>query len=47
MISRDIPAIVRTFMRDSIETFLEANDMGIERIDHFIAHPGGAKVLQA
>jgi alkylresorcinol/alkylpyrone synthase len=47
MISRDIPAIVRTFMRDSIERFLDANGMTITDIDHFIAHPGGAKVLQA
>ncbi|MEP7217898.1 MAG: 3-oxoacyl-[acyl-carrier-protein] synthase III C-terminal domain-containing protein [Bacteroidota bacterium] len=47
MISRDIPAIVRTFMRDSIEAFLEEEHLSIDDIDHFIAHPGGAKVLQA
>ncbi len=47
MISRDIPAIVRTFMRDSIGGFLERHGMAIGQIDHFIAHPGGAKVLQA
>lgn len=47
IISRDIPTIVRTFMRESIETFLALEGLDISRIDHFIAHPGGAKVLQA
>ncbi len=47
VISRDIPTIVRTFMRESIETFLATEGLDIGSIDHFIAHPGGAKVLQA
>ncbi len=47
MISRDIPTIVRTFMRESIETFLAANDLSTEDVTHYIAHPGGAKVLHA
>jgi alkylresorcinol/alkylpyrone synthase len=47
IISRDIPTIVRTFMRESIETFLAIEGLDIARIEHFIAHPGGAKVLQA
>ena len=46
-ISRDIPAIVRTFMRDSIEDMLAQHDMNREEIQHFITHPGGAKVLEA
>lgn len=46
-ISRDIPTIVRTFMRNSIETFLASEGLHINDIEHFIAHPGGAKVLQA
>lgn len=46
-ISRDIPTIVRTFMRNSIETFLASEGLDISHIEHFIAHPGGAKVLQA
>jgi alkylresorcinol/alkylpyrone synthase len=47
LISRDIPTIVRTFMRESIETFLAEQGLAIDDITHFIAHPGGAKVLQA
>ncbi len=46
-ISRDIPAIVHTFMKESIEGLLAANDLGIEEIKHYITHPGGAKVLEA
>lgn len=46
-ISRDIPTIVRTFMRESIEMFLASEGLDLERIEHFIAHPGGAKILQA
>jgi alkylresorcinol/alkylpyrone synthase len=47
VISRDIPSIVRTFMRDSIETFLAEQGLTVADISHFIAHPGGAKVLEA
>jgi alkylresorcinol/alkylpyrone synthase len=47
VISRDIPAIVRTFMRETIETFLAERSMGAEDIEHYVAHPGGAKVLTA
>jgi alkylresorcinol/alkylpyrone synthase len=47
MISRDIPTIVRTFMRESIEIFLAEQRLTIDDISYFIAHPGGAKVLEA
>ncbi|MGE3800945.1 MAG: type III polyketide synthase [Candidatus Kapaibacterium sp.] len=46
-ISRDIPTIVHTFMRESIEGLLSDNELEIEQIDHYITHPGGAKVLEA
>ena len=46
-ISRDIPTIVRTFMRDSIAELLGRHDLRKEQIRHFITHPGGAKVLEA
>ena len=46
-ISRDIPTIVQTFMRESIEGLLETHSLGINAIDHYITHPGGAKVLEA
>ncbi|MCB0714308.1 MAG: type III polyketide synthase [Ignavibacteriae bacterium] len=46
-ISRDIPTIVHTFMRESIQGLLSDNGLEIEQIDHYITHPGGAKVLEA
>ncbi len=47
VISRDIPTIVRTFMRESIEILLAEHDLAPDKITHMIAHPGGAKVLEA
>lgn len=47
VISRDIPTIVHTFMRESIEEILQRNAMDVGEIAHFITHPGGAKVLEA
>ncbi len=47
VMSRDIPTIVRTFMRESIDTFLAETGIPSDRIDHYVAHPGGAKVIQA
>jgi alkylresorcinol/alkylpyrone synthase len=47
LISRDIPTIVQTFMRESIECFLQRQHLDIADITHYVAHPGGAKVLTA
>jgi alkylresorcinol/alkylpyrone synthase len=47
VISRDIPTIVQTFMRESIDCFLERQHIGISDITHYVAHPGGAKVVTA
>jgi alkylresorcinol/alkylpyrone synthase len=47
MISRDIPSIVRTFLRESIECFLEKEGLSIDDIMHYVSHPGGAKVIAA
>lgn len=45
--SRDIPALVRHHMRDVAGDFLQRHGRGLADIDHFICHPGGAKVLTA
>jgi alkylresorcinol/alkylpyrone synthase len=45
--SRDIPALVRHHMRDVAGDFLTRYGLGLGDIDHFICHPGGAKVLTA
>jgi alkylresorcinol/alkylpyrone synthase len=45
--SRDIPTIVRDKVRPSLCTFLAAHGLGLETLDHLVAHPGGVKVLRA
>jgi alkylresorcinol/alkylpyrone synthase len=45
--SRDIPTIVRERVRPSLLEFLEAHGLGLETLQHLVAHPGGVKVLRA
>lgn len=45
--SRDIPSLVRKEMDDQISQLLDANQLTRHELTQFIAHPGGAKVLQA
>ena len=45
--SQDIPAIVRKDMRDIVDAFLHCHQLSLNDIQHFLCHPGGAKVLDA
>jgi alkylresorcinol/alkylpyrone synthase len=45
--SRDIPAMTRTEFRDAVLGFLAERNLALGDIDHFVCHPGGAKVLDA
>lgn len=45
--SRDIPTIVRERVRPSLEGFLAEWGVMLRDIPHLVAHPGGAKVLEA
>ncbi|MGO8916366.1 MAG: type III polyketide synthase [Stellaceae bacterium] len=45
--SRDIPGLVRRHMRDVSSEFLSRHRLALGDIDHFVCHPGGAKVLSA
>jgi alkylresorcinol/alkylpyrone synthase len=45
--SRDIPTLVRDDLRPVIDDFLDRNGMSLAAIDHFVCHPGGAKVVDA
>ena len=45
--SRDIPALVRRDLKRAAGDFLARNDRDLAGIDHFICHPGGAKVIEA
>jgi alkylresorcinol/alkylpyrone synthase len=45
--SRDIPALVRRDLRDIAGAFLGRHGLALGDIDHFVCHPGGAKVVSA
>jgi alkylresorcinol/alkylpyrone synthase len=45
--SRDIPTIVRERVRPSLMAFLESRGLELGALHHWVAHPGGAKVLGA
>ncbi|HEU4724126.1 MAG TPA: 3-oxoacyl-[acyl-carrier-protein] synthase III C-terminal domain-containing protein [Candidatus Eisenbacteria bacterium] len=45
--SRDIPAIVRGWVRESVDRFLERHRTRLAEIAHVVSHPGGMKVLEA
>lgn len=45
--SRDIPTLVHTLLQPNAHAFLEKHGMTASAIKHFIAHPGGLKVIHA
>jgi len=45
--SRDIPTIVREWVRPNLESFLAAADLALPDLPHLVAHPGGPKVIAA
>ena len=45
--SKDIPAIVDKWLKPNVSHFLQDHQLTMEQMDHFIAHPGGKKVLDA
>lgn len=45
--SRDIPSIIDEWLKPNVSEFLMANQVDLKNIDHFIAHPGGKKVIDA
>jgi len=45
--SKDIPTIVRKYVRQNIEELLYEHDLTLSDIKHFIIHPGGLKVIDA
>jgi alkylresorcinol/alkylpyrone synthase len=44
---RSIPEIVRTRFRAAADAFLGRHDLAMSDIDHYVCHPGGAKVIDA
>ena len=45
--SKDIPTIIRTWVKSNVQNFLDEQELTIQDIEHFVAHPGGKKVLEA
>ncbi|MBT2656340.1 type III polyketide synthase [Bacillus sp. ISL-18] len=45
--SRDIPHIIEAWLKPNVIVFLSEQQMELSQINHFIAHPGGKKVLDA
>ena len=45
--SRDIPSMVRQEFRPVTEAYLKSHAIGLDDIDAFLCHPGGAKVVAA
>jgi alkylresorcinol/alkylpyrone synthase len=45
--SSRIPLIVQTMMRENVTEFLAQHGLTIDDVDHWVLHPGGAKVIEA
>jgi alkylresorcinol/alkylpyrone synthase len=45
--SKDIPSIIRSWLGENVEGFLKKCNLELNSIEHFVAHPGGRKVLEA
>jgi alkylresorcinol/alkylpyrone synthase len=45
--SRDIPSIIEEWLKPNVSKFLTQNRLKLTEIDHFVAHPGGKKVIDA
>lgn len=45
--SKDIPTIIEQELKPAVMNFLENRELEMSSIQHFIAHPGGKKVLDA
>jgi alkylresorcinol/alkylpyrone synthase len=47
LFSRDIPSIVRSLVLPALSEFLADQRIALHDLSHIIAHPGGAKVIEA
>jgi alkylresorcinol/alkylpyrone synthase len=45
--SRDIPTIVKELVYKNIKELLDAHNLEVKDIKHFVTHPGGLKVINA
>lgn len=47
VLSRDIPEIVTSLVAKNVSELLDAAQLPLNDVQHFIAHPGGVKVMEA
>ena len=47
ILDRGVPQVVRRHLADSVEEVCRRAEIDVHEIDHFLLHPGGAKVLDA
>ncbi|HSM64790.1 MAG TPA: 3-oxoacyl-[acyl-carrier-protein] synthase III C-terminal domain-containing protein [Ilumatobacteraceae bacterium] len=47
VLDRSVPAVVRRHLGASVAEVCQRAEIAVEEIDHFLLHPGGAKVLDA
>lgn len=45
--SKSIPSLVNNWLESNVSGFLSKHGLTVKDIDHFIAHPGGKKVIDA
>ncbi|MFY4776040.1 type III polyketide synthase [Metabacillus sp. RGM 3146] len=45
--SRDIPGIISDWLKPNVMLFLNEHNVSLNEITHFMAHPGGKKILDA
>ncbi|MFD2974251.1 type III polyketide synthase [Peribacillus deserti] len=45
--SKDIPSLIEQWLKPNVDEFLETAGYSLRDINHFIAHPGGKKVIEA
>ncbi|APH04665.1 type III polyketide synthase [Bacillus weihaiensis] len=45
--SRNIPSIIKSWLKPQAHQFLQEHQLTLKQIRHFVAHPGGKKVLDA
>lgn len=45
--SKDIPSIIEGWLKPNVTEFLRCKGLEMEEINHFVAHPGGKKVIDA
>ncbi|MDX1688500.1 MAG: 3-oxoacyl-[acyl-carrier-protein] synthase III C-terminal domain-containing protein [Candidatus Promineifilaceae bacterium] len=47
VLSADVPEIARDGVRPAVTAFLALHDLSLEDVSHWVAHPGGPKVIKA